>query len=134
MSNSLKKIFVVDDTAFMRVTLVKYLIELGFARENITEFENGRLALSAVIADEIKPDLIFSDWNMPVMSGIDFLKALRKDEQFKELPVVMITTVSEKDKIVECLQYRLRGYLLKPLNKDKLEETVKNIFDEEAAA
>ncbi len=134
MSHSLKKIFVVDDTAFMRTTLVKYLIELGFSRENITEFENGRLALTALITSEVIPDIIFSDWNMPIMTGIEFLKALRKEEQFKNVPVVMITTVSEKDKIVECLQYRLRGYLLKPLNKEKLEETVKNIFGEEDAA
>ncbi len=123
-----KYIFVVDDTAFMRASLVKLLIEIGFDRDKIKQFENGQAALDAVNA-ESKLDLIFSDWNMPLMTGVELLKAIRSGKHaHSDIPIVMITTVSEKEKVIEALKFKLSGYIIKPIQEDKLLETVENIF------
>lgn len=122
-----KVIFIVDDTAFMRTGMVKYLIELGCKKENLLQFENGQEALSAL--DKSPPHLIFSDWNMPLMNGLEFLKKIRaSDHPTRNVPVVMVTTVSEKDKVIEALQFNLSGYILKPVAIDKLKKTLNDVF------
>lgn len=101
-----KMAFVVDDTAFMRTGLIKQLIELGFRKENIHQCENGRVALEGL--QQTHADVVFSDWNMPEMNGIDFLRQLRAlKSTASEVPVVMITTESERGKVVEALKYKI---------------------------
>lgn len=125
-----KNIFVLDDTAFMRASLIKMLVDLGCRKEKIFQFENGQEALKAL--EQTAPHLIFSDWNMPQMSGLDFLRHIRSsDKEFRNVPVVMVTTVSEKDKVIEAIQYRLSGYIIKPVSADKVEKTLKLVFLEE---
>lgn len=129
MKNSLegKRAFVVDDTAFMRSALAKLLIELGFEKEKIEHFENGKEALEAAL--ERTPDVIFSDWNMPILNGLEFLKILRGHRTaIAQVPVVMITTESERSKVVEALKYKISGYIIKPVQYLKLEEVVTSIF------
>lgn len=125
-----KNIFVIDDTAFMRAGLIKMLVDLGCKKEKILQFENGHEALKAL--EQNVPHLIFSDWNMPQMNGLEFLKYIRtSDMQFRNVPVVMVTTVSEKDKVIEAIHYRLSGYIIKPVSADKVEQTLKSVFLEE---
>lgn len=71
------KILVVDDSKAMRMIVSRNLRQAGFGDATITEAENGALGLAAAKADE--PDLVLSDWNMPEMTGIEFLHALRAD-------------------------------------------------------
>ncbi|MES2527728.1 MAG: response regulator [Bdellovibrionota bacterium] len=123
-----KYLYVVDDTAFMRAGLIKLLIELGFDKDKILQFENGQAALNAFMLGK-HVDLILSDWNMPQMTGIELLKEIRQSKSsWSQVPIVMITTVSEKDKVIEALAFKISGYLLKPVDIDKLSKTMNSVF------
>lgn len=123
------RIMVVDDTAFMRSTLVRLLLELGFHKDNIIQFENGRHALDRLKTSDEKFDLVLSDWNMPNLNGLEFLKLVRASNlYFRKIPFVLITTVSEKEKVVEAILFQVNGYLLKPLEMPKLKETLETIY------
>ena len=127
-----KHIFVVDDTAFMRAGLINILVNMGFDRQKITQFDSGLSALEG-FKSQAKVDLIFSDWNMPLMTGIELLKAIRTSgDSRRDIPIVMITTVSEKDKVIEALKFRLSGYILKPVEQTKVLEIVSGIFEAES--
>ena len=133
MSNvfATKNVFVVDDTAFMRATLIKILIELGFEKTRIYQFENARGAIDS-LRSSVTADIILSDWNMPQMRGIDFLKNVRGSaDAIKNLPFVLITTDSDKEKVIEAIKYRLNGYLIKPVDQEKLREVLEGIFPSE---
>lgn len=130
---STKRILLIDDTAFLRAGLIKILIELGFNKLNIFEAEDGKKAGDLLKASQNNPadqfHLILSDWNMPNVSGLELLKQVRASTAYyKTVPFVLITTVSEKDKIIEALSFSLSGYLIKPLVKDKLQATLSSIF------
>lgn len=129
---SYKKIYVVDDTAFMRVGLIKILGELGFDKNRIKQFENGREAFESLKNSPGDCDLILCDWNMPQMTGIDFLKLIRSAKFDRpDIPFILITTESEKDKVIEAIQYKVNGYLLKPVNPEKLKTTLEDIFEDQ---
>ncbi len=129
------KILIADDTAFLRVSLVKILTELGFEKNNILECENGKLAFDYLRNYNGQFDIVLSDWNMPVMSGLDFLKCVRaSSDYFKTIPFVLITTVSEKDKIVEAINYQVSAYLIKPIVEQKLKDTLDRIFTKKAVS
>ena len=131
-SNFQKRVFVVDDTSFMRAGLIKQLVELGFDKAKIFQYETGLAAIEAFKTD-FNVDIIFSDWNMPLMTGIELLKAIRtSDHPQATLPIVMITTVSEKDKVIEALKFKLSGYIIKPVDKEKLSEVIGNVFGDES--
>lgn len=123
------RIMVVDNKAAMRVKLIKLLLELGFNKDNIVQFENGKHALNQLKISSKKFDLVLSDWNMPTLNGIEFLKHVRASNlYFRKIPFVLITTVSEKDKVVEAILFQVNGYLLKPLEMPKLKETLDSIY------
>jgi two-component system chemotaxis response regulator CheY len=119
-------VLVVDDMKPMR-TLVK-----GQARavgmKNIWEATNGKEAMQ-VLTDQLAAGnpihLILSDWNMPVMTGIDFLLAVRSSPNFKDMPFVMITAEGEKHQILQAIQRGVSNYITKPFTpasfKQKLE-------------
>ncbi len=88
--------------------------------------EEGEQALKKMNEDTI--DLVISDWNMPRMTGIDFLKAIRADGAMKELPFLMVTSEADKEKIMEAVQAGVNQYIVKPFNATQLEEKIKEIF------
>lgn len=127
------KILVVDDTAFMRAGLIKILIEMGFSKQHIHQCEDGTLATDYLRKTDIQFNIILSDWNMPNMNGIEFLKLVRSSPgPTASIPFVLITTVSEKDKVIEAIKYKVTGYILKPVARDALEETFERIFGADA--
>src|SRR4029077_17858704 len=87
MVNPDMEILVVDDASAMRRIVRGLLKELGF--KHIREAENGQVALQEL--KKKKADFVVSDWNMPVMTGIDLLRAIRADESLKSIPVLMVT-------------------------------------------
>mgnify|MGYP003669197250 CR=1 FL=1 len=127
-----KKVLVVDDTAFMRNNLINILDELGFGIGFIDQAVNGKEALEFLAksnSEKAQPyDLIFCDWNMPIMTGIELLKAVRRSEQyFKTIPFILVTTDSEKDKVLEAVQYKVSNYIIKPVEKDDIEHCLNSI-------
>ncbi len=128
-----KKFLIVDDTAFMRNALCKILTELGFPLGYIEQAENGKIGLEILnktYAEKRQPfDLVFCDWNMPTMTGIEFLKAVRKSPAlFKDIPFILVTTDSEKEKVIEAVKYKVTDYIIKPVTKESIKACL-DMFD-----
>jgi two-component system chemotaxis response regulator CheY len=117
------KVLVVDDMLTMRKIISKTLKEVGIT--DITEAPDGAAAFKATedaLASGKPFQLILSDWNMPQMSGLDFLKKCRADERFKAMPFVLITAESEKSQVIEAVQAGVSNYIVKPFTADQLKE------------
>ena len=118
------KILVVDDMVTMRRIVKNILKQLGFA--NIDEAENGQEALQKLRADTF--GFVVSDWNMPVMTGIDMLRAIRSDEKLKTTPVLMVTAEAQQSNLVEAVQAGVNNYIVKPFTAETLKEKIAKIF------
>lgn len=124
------KVLIADDTSFLRASLIKELHSIGFDKINIIECIDGKEAFEKLKSGNEKFDLVLSDWNMPRMSGLDFLKSVRSssDDKISKIPFVLITTVSEKEKIIEALSFQVSSYLIKPIQTKKLLEIIEKLF------
>lgn len=118
------RILSVDDFSTMRRIVKNILRQLGYA--NVDEAENGAEALSAL--REKKYDLVISDWNMPVKTGIELLKDVRADPNLKDVPFLMVTAEAEKDNVIEAVKAGVNNYILKPFTAKVLEEKIDAIF------
>lgn len=123
------KILVVDDFSTMRRILKNLLQEIGFS--DIQEADHGKSALAMLRAGKF--DFVVTDWNMPEMSGIDLLKAIRAEEALKKLPVLMVTAENIREQIIEAAQHGVNGYVVKPFNANTLKEKIDRIFERIAA-
>jgi two-component system chemotaxis response regulator CheY len=118
------KFLVVDDFSTMRRIVRNLLKELGFT--NVDEAEDGVVALQKLKSGTF--DFIVSDWNMPNMTGIELLRAVRGDAALKHLPVLMVTAEAKKENIVEAAQAGANGYIVKPFTAATLDEKLNKIF------
>lgn len=118
------RFLVVDDFSTMRRIVRNLLKELGFM--NVQEAEDGVDALTKLRAEQF--DFVVSDWNMPNMTGIDLLRAIRADEKLKHLPVLMVTAEAKKENIIMAAQAGASGYVVKPFTAATLDEKLKKIF------
>ena len=118
------KILVVDDFATMRKVVRNMLRQLGC--ENVLEAENGEEGFRMAQTDDF--GLIVSDWNMPVMSGLEFLKAVRSEEKTKNTPFLMVTAEALKENIIQAIQSGASNYIVKPFTPQVFEEKLKAIF------
>ncbi len=118
------KVLLVDDFATMRKIVRNILGQLGI--KNVDEADDGSTALPKL--KQNKYDIIISDWNMPKMTGLDLLKAVRADENLKSLPFLMVTAEALKDNIVAAAQAGISDYVVKPFTAATLEEKLKKIF------
>lgn len=125
------KFLVVDDFPTMRRIVKNLLGDLGYT--NTVEADDGETALPILKAGGI--EFVVTDWNMPGMTGIDLLKAIRADEQLASLPVLMVTAEADKAQIVEAAQAGVSGYIIKPFTAATLKEKLDRITQRlEAAA
>ena len=118
------KILVVDDMSTMRRIVKNILKQLGF--NNLEEAENGQEALTKLKADTY--GFVVSDWNMPVMMGIDMLRAIRADEKLKAIPVLMVTAESQKENLMEAVKAGVSNYVVKPFTAETMQEKINKIF------
>lgn len=118
------KILVVDDMVTMRRIVKNILKQLGFS--NVDEAENGQEALQKLRTDTF--GFVVSDWNMPVMTGIDLLRAIRADEKLKPTPVLMVTAEAQQSNLVEAVQAGVNNYIVKPFTAETLQEKIAKIF------
>ena len=118
-----KKALVVDEPKVMRQIIINFLKELGFS--DPSEAENGAAGLKKVGEEPV--DLIVSCWNMSNMTGLDFLKAVRADAKLKGTAFIMVTSESDKEKIMEAVQAGVDQYIVKPFNAMQLEEKINAI-------
>jgi len=119
------KILIVDDFSTMRRIIKNLLRDLGFT--NTAEADDGNTALPMLQSGSF--DFLVTDWNMPGMSGIDLLRAVRADERLKHLPVLMVTAEAKRDQIIEAAQAGVNGYVVKPFTAQALKEKIEKIFE-----
>jgi len=119
------KILIVDDFSTMRRIIKNLLRDLGFT--NTDEADDGTTALPMLQTG--KYDFLVTDWNMPGMTGLDLLKAVRNDSKLVNLPVLMVTAESKREQIIEAAQAGVNGYVVKPFTAATLQEKIDKIFE-----
>ena len=124
MSYSHLTFLVVDDFSTMRRIVKNILRKLGVTK--IHEAENGEAALRVLKQHHI--DFILTDWNMPVMSGLDFLINVRKNDSIKHLPVIMVTAEAKREQIVLAAQHGVNSYIIKPFSERDLSTKIEQVF------
>ena len=115
-----QSIITVDDSSTMRRIIKNTLQKLGF--ETILEAGNGVEALEVMSKNKV--DMIVTDWNMPEMDGLTFVKAVRAKDEYKDLPILMITTEAAKEDILTALRSGVNNYVVKPFTPETLQEKV----------
>jgi len=118
------KVLVVDDMSTMRRIIKNVLRQIGYT--SVEEAADGKEALEKLKGGGF--GLVVSDWNMPVMSGIELLKAIRADAELKTLPVLMVTAEAQKENIIEAVQAGVSNYVVKPFTGDALKDKLAKIF------
>ncbi len=119
------KVLIVDDFSTMRRIIKNLLRDLGFT--NTFEADDGNTALPML--KEGNFEFVVTDWNMPIMQGIDLLKAIRKDPKLKHLPVLMVTAEAKREQIIEAAQAGVNGYIVKPFTAGTLKEKLDKVFE-----
>jgi two-component system chemotaxis response regulator CheY len=117
------KLIVADDSRLVRGIVDKIVTALGFealhaanGKETLDILENGGISL------------VLLDWNMPVLNGMDVIKKMRSDDRFKNIPVLMVSTESEEDRIQQVLTAGAQGYLPKPFTPGQLTEAIGRVL------
>ncbi|WP_462325338.1 chemotaxis response regulator CheY [Desulfoplanes sp.] len=118
------RVLVVDDFSTMRRIIKNILRQLGF--NNIVEADDGSTAWDTLNKDKI--DFVISDWNMPIMSGIELLKKVRSSEEFSDLPFLMVTAEAQQENIIEAVQAKVSNYIVKPFTAETLGQKIDKIF------
>lgn len=118
------KFLVVDDFPTMRRIVKNLLADLGY--NNVVEADDGQTALPVLKGGDI--EFVVTDWNMPGMTGIELLKAIRSDAATASLPVLMVTAEASKEQIVEAAQAGVNGYIIKPFTAETLKEKLDRII------
>ncbi len=119
------KILIVDDFSTMRRIIKNLLRDLGY--NNVQEADDGNTALPMLKSGKF--DFLITDWNMPGMTGIELLKAVRADEKLAKLPVLMVTAEQKREQIIEAAQAGVNGYIVKPFTAATLKEKIEKIFE-----
>jgi len=109
-----KKILIVDDASLIRNITKRAVEEAGY---EAVLANNGKEGLEALKANSI--DFIFSDINMPIMSGMEMIAEIRKEESWRFIPIVMLTTETKPELQQEAKALGVKAWLVKPFNKDK---------------
>lgn len=119
------KILVVDDFPTMRRVVKTLMRQNGYT--NFVEAEDGTQGLK-MLAEQSDVELIVSDWSMPNMTGLDFLKAVRSDARFKDLPFLMVSAEAEKAQMIEAVKNGVSNYIVKPFTGAALQEKISKVF------
>ena len=119
------RILVVDDFLTMRRILRSLLKDLGF--ENVEEAEDGAMGLEKARSGRFQ--FVISDWNMPIMTGLAMLQAIRADPVLAKLPVLMVTAEAKKENVIAAARAGANGYVVKPFTAATLGEKITQIFE-----
>lgn len=114
------KFLVVDDSPTMRRIVCNALREIGY--NEFDEAEHGSDALMKLHADQF--DFLITDWNMPVMNGLELTQAVRAHAQLGRMPILMITTRGMKEDVIAAMQARVNNYIVKPFTPDILRDKI----------
>ena len=118
------KILAVDDSPTMRRIILNTLKRAGFT--DVVEAVDGKDALAKMEVDTF--NFVITDWNMPEMDGLTFVTTLRGSDQYKTLPILMVTTRSVKDDILEAMKAGVNNYIVKPFTPETLKEKIEQVL------
>jgi len=119
------KILAVDDSPTMRRIIINTLKRAGYP--DVIEASDGKDAIAKLKVENI--NFVITDWNMPEMDGLTFVNTIRGMAEYKSLPVLMVTTRSVKDDIVEALKAGVNNYIVKPFTPDTLKEKIQQVLN-----
>ncbi|MDD2619404.1 MAG: response regulator [Syntrophomonadaceae bacterium] len=116
-----RKILSVDDSAIARMMIRSGVEAMGY---EFLEASDGQEALVVLLKNCSKIALILLDWSMPGMNGLEFLNIIKADSRYKEVPVMVVTTETEKASIIKAIQLGVSNYLLKPFGEEELKKKI----------
>jgi len=119
------KVLVVDDFSTMRRIVKNILRQLEF--NNIIEADDGSTGLEVLQKEKI--GIIISDWNMPKMTGLELLKAVRADDALKDIPFLMVTAEAQQENIIEAVKAGVSNYIVKPFTAETLSQKIEQVFN-----
>lgn len=120
------KILIVDDSSTMRRIIGNVVMQLGFAKDNFDEAEDGVKAWK--LLSESHYDVILTDWNMPNMNGLELVKKVRSEGTHQKTPIIMITTEGGKSEVITALKAGVNNYIVKPFNAEVLKEKLDGVL------
>jgi two-component system, chemotaxis family, chemotaxis protein CheY len=129
-SEPLPKVMIADDHFLIRQFVKRTLVDSGFEKIDMVNDGNEAIeSINASIEANDLYDIIFLDWNMPVMSGIDVLSYIRTKSEYQNAAVVMFTAESEKQNIMKAIKMGATSYILKPIAPMELHKKIREIMD-----
>jgi len=125
----MKKIMVVDDSGVQRKMIIQIIKKAGYENETL-EAADGAIAIETLAANFQDVGIVLCDWNMPNMSGLEFISAVAKVPPVATIPIIMVTTEGTEEKMAEAkaANPNLAGYIAKPFTPEKLKETIDPIL------
>jgi len=108
----------------MRRIIINTLARIGY--KDVVQADNGKTGLEQLAAGGV--DVIITDWNMPEMDGLEFVKRVRASE-WNEIPILMVTTNAAKEDIVEALQAGVNNYVVKPFTPETLKDKIETLIN-----
>lgn len=128
MKNVKLKVLLIEDDTIEVMKLKRAIVKLELEHELI-EAKNGEEALNILKKDQIIPDVIFLDLNMPKINGLEFLKILKEDEVLRYIPTVILTTSNNRRDVLSCYSIGVAGYIIKPLKYEDYVNKIKVTLD-----
>ena len=119
-------LMIVDDSNAMRAVIRKIVSISGFKVDRCFEANNGREALEMLAKDWV--DVIISDINMPEVNGIELLNALKHDDLYKDIPVIMVSTEGSHERMQEVLAHGAKGFIKKPFLPENLKRLLHEVI------
>lgn len=120
------RLLIVDDEEVSRQMIHMILSDHGFS--NIDMCNDGHEAIALIKGDKTNYDLVFCDWNMPIMSGFDVLKILRQSNTYRKLPFIMVSGERDVNRLKEAMQAGVSDYVIKPVDATKLTKKVDTLL------
>jgi len=121
-------ILIVDDSLPMRGVLKKPLRAAGYGASEFLEADNGESALEVLAAEHV--DIVISDFNMPVMNGLDMLKAMQATQGMGNIPVIVISTEGSIEKVTQIIDQGADGYVKKPFSPEQIRDLLIELLGE----
>jgi two-component system, chemotaxis family, chemotaxis protein CheY len=119
------KVIVADDSRVMRNIISNALKPMGF---EVLHAANGQEVIEILQVSWNDIGLILLDWNMPIMNGLEVLKEMKQNDQYKNIPALMVSTEAEIGKMDLAFNEGAKGYLAKPFTQDELIKSIDNII------
>jgi two-component system, chemotaxis family, chemotaxis protein CheY len=118
-------VLIVDDSAAIRKILHRVLVQAELPLGKVLEARDGQDALKKLGSNSV--GLILSDIHMPNMDGIEMLSRLKSSDEFRAVPVIMVTTGGSQDKVLQALELGAAGYVRKPFTPDQIKEKLEGL-------